>query len=193
MCGIAGFADLKKRSSEDMVAKMACAVPHRGPDGQGIYFQQLQYAQLGLGHRRLSIIDLSHAADQPMHYDGLHIIFNGEIYNYNEIRDQLIQKGHQFQTHSDTEVILHAWREWGEQAIEQWHGMFAIALFDERNSGLICIRDRAGVKPFYYYWNEDTFLFGSELKSLIAHPAFRKQIDRGAVASYLQYGYIAYP
>jgi asparagine synthase (glutamine-hydrolysing) len=128
-----------------------------------------------------------------MHYDGLHIIFNGEIYNYNEIRDQLIQKGHQFQTHSDTEVILHAWREWGEQAIEQWHGMFAIALFDERSNELICIRDRAGVKPFYYYWKDDTFLFGSELKSLIAHPVFIKQIDRDAVASYLQYGYIAHP
>ncbi|SHE68361.1 asparagine synthase (glutamine-hydrolyzing) [Flavisolibacter ginsengisoli] len=193
MCGIAGFIDFKNRSTEDVLSEMAAALSHRGPDGQGTYFQQLQYAQLGLGHRRLSIIDLSHAADQPMHYDGLHIIFNGEIYNYNEIRDQLIQKGHQFQTHSDTEVILHAWREWGEQAIEQWHGMFAIALFDERSNELICIRDRAGVKPFYYYWKDDTFLFGSELKSLIAHPAFIKQIDRDAVASYLQYGYIAHP
>jgi asparagine synthase (glutamine-hydrolysing) len=193
MCGIAGFIDFKNSSTLEVLSKMALAMPHRGPDGQGTYFQQLQHAQLGLGHRRLSIIDLSHAADQPMHYDGLHIIFNGEIYNYNEIRDQLIQKGHQFQTHSDTEVILHAWREWGEQAIEQWHGMFAIALFDERNNELICIRDRAGVKPFYYYWKDDTFLFGSELKSLVAHPAFVKQIDRDAVASYLQYGYIAYP
>jgi asparagine synthase (glutamine-hydrolysing) len=193
MCGIAGFIDFKNRSTLEVLSKMALAMPHRGPDGQGTYFQQLQYAQLGLGHRRLSIIDLSHAADQPMHYDGLHIIFNGEIYNYNEIRDQLILKGHQFLTHSDTEVILHAWREWGEKAIEQWHGMFAIALFDERSNELICIRDRAGVKPFYYYWKDDNFLFGSELKSLIAHPAFIKQIDRDAVASYLQYGYIAHP
>jgi asparagine synthase (glutamine-hydrolysing) len=193
MCGIAGFIDFKNSSTPEVLSKIALAMPHRGPDGQGTYFQQLQHAQLGLGHRRLSIIDLSHAADQPMHYDGLHIIFNGEIYNYNEIRDQLIQKGHQFQTHSDTEVILHAWREWGEQAIEQWHGMFAIALFDERSNELICIRDRAGVKPFYYYWKDDTFLFGSELKSLITHPAFVKQIDRDAVASYLQYGYIAHP
>lgn len=193
MCGIAGFIDFKNSSTTDVLSKMAAAMPHRGPDGQGIYFQQLQHAQLGLGHRRLSIIDLTHAADQPMHYDGLHIIFNGEIYNYNEIRDQLILKGHQFLTHSDTEVILHAWRQWGEKAIEQWHGMFAIALFDERSNELICIRDRAGVKPFYYYWKDDTFLFGSELKSLIAHPAFIKQIDRDAVASYLQYGYIAHP
>jgi asparagine synthase (glutamine-hydrolysing) len=193
MCGIAGFIDFKNSSTADVLSKMAAAMPHRGPDGQGTYFQKLQYAQLGLGHRRLSIIDLSHAADQPMHYDGLHIIFNGEIYNYNEIRERLIRKGHQFQTHSDTEVILHAWREWGEQAIDQWHGMFAIALFDERSNELICIRDRAGVKPFYYYWKDDIFLFGSELKSLLAHPAFVKQIDRDAVASYLQYGYIAFP
>jgi asparagine synthase (glutamine-hydrolysing) len=193
MCGIAGFIDFKNNSTLEVLSKMAMAMPHRGPDGQGTYFQQLQDAQLGLGHRRLSIIDLSHAADQPMHFDGLHIIFNGEIYNYNEIRDQLIKAGHQFQTHSDTEVILHAWREWGEQAIKGWHGMFAIALFDERNNELICIRDRAGVKPFYYYWKDDIFLFGSELKSLVAHPAFVQQIDRDAVASYLQYGYIAHP
>jgi asparagine synthase (glutamine-hydrolysing) len=193
MCGIAGFIDFEKNSSEDILAQMACAVSHRGPDGQGDYFSRNQEAVIGLGHRRLSIIDLSHAADQPMHYDGLHIIFNGEIYNYNEIRDQLIQKGHQFQTHSDTEVILHAWREWGEQAINQWHGMFAIAMFDERSNELICIRDRAGVKPFYYYWKDDIFLFGSELKSLIAHPSFEKQIDKDAVASFLQYGYIAHP
>ncbi len=193
MCGIAGFIDFKNCSTKELLSQMAMAVSHRGPDGEGIYFQQLQDAQLGLGHRRLSIIDLSHAADQPMHYDGLHLIFNGEIYNYNEIRDQLIGKGHQFQTHSDTEVILHAWREWGESSIEQWHGMFAIALFDEKSNELICIRDRAGVKPFYYYWKDDIFLFGSELKSLVAHPAFEKQIDREALASFLQYGYIAHP
>jgi asparagine synthase (glutamine-hydrolysing) len=193
MCGLAGFIDFKNSSTASVLSKMAAAMPHRGPDGQGAYFQQLQHAQLGLGHRRLSIIDLSHAADQPMHYDGLHIIFNGEIYNYNEIRAQLIKEGHQFQTHSDTEVILHAWREWGDRSIEEWHGMFAIALFDEKSNELICIRDRAGVKPFYYYWKDDIFLFGSELKSLVAHPAFVQQIDRDAVASFLQYGYIAHP
>jgi asparagine synthase (glutamine-hydrolysing) len=193
MCGIAGFVDFQNKSTDRVLSTVSATLSHRGPDGQGIYFQQLKNAQLGLGHRRLSIIDLSHAADQPMHYDGLHLIFNGEIYNYDEIREQLIGKGHQFQTHSDTEVILHAWREWGESAIEQWHGMFAIALFDEKSNELICIRDRSGVKPFYYYWKDDIFLFGSELKSLVAHPAFEKKIDRDAVASFLQYGYIAHP
>jgi asparagine synthase (glutamine-hydrolysing) len=130
MCGIAGFVDFKKQTSDDTVASMTCAVDHRGPDGQGVFFTNTQLAAVGLGHRRLSIIDLSSAANQPMHFDGLHLVFNGEIYNYEEIRDELIKKGHHFITHSDTEVILHSWREWGEKSIDQWHGMFAIALYD---------------------------------------------------------------
>jgi asparagine synthase (glutamine-hydrolysing) len=117
MCGIAGFADFKKQSNEEILAQMSCAMPHRGPDGQGVYFQDTTTAQIGLGHRRLSIIDLSTSANQPMHYDGLHLIFNGEMYNYNEIRDNLISLGHEFNTHSDTEVFLHSWREWGEKSI----------------------------------------------------------------------------
>ena len=193
MCGIAGFVDFKNKSSEEILARMACAVPHRGPDGQGVYMAQAPAAQIGLGHRRLSIIDLSTSANQPMHYNGLHLIFNGEIYNYNEIRDRLIAKGHQFNTHSDTEVILHSWQEWGEACIQQWRGMFAIALYDEQKNELICIRDRAGVKPFNYYWKEGLFLFSSELKSMVAHPRFEKQIEPNAVASFLQYGYVPYP
>jgi asparagine synthase (glutamine-hydrolysing) len=193
MCGIAGFVDFRNTSNEEILAKMSCAVPHRGPDGQGVYFESTTEAQIGLGHRRLSIIDLSHAADQPMHFDGLHIIFNGEIYNYNEIRESLIGKGHHFSTHSDTEVILHAWREWGEKSIEQWRGMFAMVIYDEQQKELICIRDRAGVKPFHYYWKDDLFLFSSELKSFMVHPQFTKKINVNAVASFLQYGYIPHP
>lgn len=193
MCGIAGFIDFMNRSSPELVKKMAAALPHRGPDGQGEYYHAGTGCQVGLGHRRLSIIDLSTSANQPMHYDGLHLIFNGEIYNYNEIRDQLIRLGHSFQTHSDTEVILHSWRQWGEKAIDQWRGMFAIVLFDEKNNQLIAIRDRAGVKPFNYFFKNGTFLFGSEFKALIAHPAFEKKINRDAVASFLQYGYVSSP
>ena len=193
MCGIAGFIDFKKNTTEEVLAKMSCAAPHRGPDGQGVSFTETQDAVIGLGHRRLSIIDLSHAADQPMHYKGLHVIFNGEIYNYNEIRDELIGLGHHFNTHSDTEVILHAWREWEEASIEKWHGMFAICLYDELSNEVICIRDRAGVKPFYYYYKNDCFLFGSELKSLMVHPAFEKNINGNAVASFLQYNYVPSP
>lgn len=193
MCGIAGFIDFTNRSSAELVKKMAAALPHRGPDGQGEYFHAGTACQVGLGHRRLSIIDLSTSANQPMHYDGLHLIFNGEIYNYNEIRDELIRLGHSFQTHSDTEVILHSWRQWGEKAIDQWRGMFAIVLFDEKNNQLIAIRDRAGVKPFNYFFKNGTFLFGSEFKALMAHPAFEKKINRNAVASFLQYGYVSSP
>lgn len=193
MCGIAGFVDFAKRSTVEMLSDMTCAVAHRGPDGNGVFFDQEEKAVIGLGHRRLSIIDLSNAAGQPMHYDGLHLIFNGEIYNYAEIRERLTSKGHKFQTHSDTEVILHAWREWGPESINQWHGMFAIAMYDEKQSEIICIRDRAGVKPFYYYEKDGLFLFGSELKALTRHPEFQKKINPAAVASFLQFGYVPHP
>lgn len=193
MCGIAGFADFNKKSGGEVVSKMSCVIPHRGPDGEGAWLTEHEVATIGLGHRRLSIIDLSTTANQPMHYAGLHLVFNGEIYNYNEIREKLISLGHTFNTHSDTEVILHSWKEWGEDCIHQWRGMFAIALYDEEMRELVCIRDRAGVKPFHYYWKDGLFLFGSELKSITAHPQFQKEINRDAVASFLQYGYISYP
>ncbi|GAC1419422.1 MAG: asparagine synthase (glutamine-hydrolyzing) [Flavisolibacter sp.] len=193
MCGITGFIDFAGGSNEGILNKMTEDLAHRGPDGQGIYFSKNQNVFIGLGHRRLSIIDLSTSANQPMHYAGLHIIFNGEIYNYNEIRNELISKGHQFQTHSDTEVILHAWKEWGDACIQQWKGMFSIALYDEEKRILTCIRDRAGVKPFFYYFQDGLFLFGSELKSIIQHPGFKKELNRNSVASFLQYGYIPNP
>lgn len=193
MCGITGFIDFKKQSSEPLVVKMAASLQHRGPDGQGVFFIESGQASIGLGHRRLSIIDLSTSANQPMHYEGLHIIFNGEIYNYNEIREQLCQQGHRFVTHSDTEVILHAWKQWGEASLVRFHGMFAICMYDEKLNEVICIRDRAGVKPFYYYWQDGLFLFGSELKSVLKHPGFKKEINTNAVASFLQYGYVPHP
>ncbi|TMI64933.1 MAG: asparagine synthase (glutamine-hydrolyzing) [Bacteroidetes bacterium] len=193
MCGIAGFIDFNNKSSLEILSRMTKSVEHRGPDGQGEHFQQTNHCQVGLGHRRLSIIDLSTAANQPMHYDGLHMIFNGEIYNYNEIRDELIKLGHEFKTHSDSEVILHGWRQWGEKAIDQWRGMFTIVLFDEKNNEFICIRDRAGVKPFNYYFKDGSFLFASEFKGMMQHPAFSRKINRDAAASFLQYGYVSSP
>ncbi|MBK0401720.1 asparagine synthase (glutamine-hydrolyzing) [Adhaeribacter sp. BT258] len=193
MCGIAGFIDFNNKSSEQTLGQMAQCVSHRGPDGQGVFFRQTGSAQIGLGHRRLSIIDLSTSANQPMSFGRLHLVFNGEIYNYNEIREQLIAKGHQFQTHSDTEVILHAWQEWGEAAIQHWRGMFAITLFDEEAKEIICIRDRAGVKPFHYYWKNGLFLFGSELKSIISYPGFSRKVSKPALKTYLQYGYVSHP
>ncbi len=193
MCGIAGFADFKQKSTPEQLAGMTACMAHRGPDGSGSYLVPAGKAQVGFGHRRLSIIDLSHAADQPMHFENLSIVYNGEIYNYAEIRDQLIALGHQFQTHSDTEVILHAWKEWGEASIKMWRGMFAIVLLDTEKGELVCIRDRAGVKPLYYTLQDGIFLFGSELKNLMAHPRFTKNINPAAVASFLQYGYVSAP
>ena len=193
MCGIAGFVDFKRRSSEDLLRKITSTLYHRGPDGEGVYFNEVPQAQIGLGHRRLSIIDLSECGSQPMHYNGLHIIFNGEVYNFAEIRAELEKKGHHFHGHSDTEVIMHAYNEWGIEAIQQWKGMFAVVIYDEVKNELIIIRDRAGVKPVYYYWQEGLLLFASELKALVAHPGFKKELDPNAVASYLQYGYVSYP
>ena len=193
MCGIAGFADFTLKSTEEHLINMACAVPHRGPDGQGISYNTASDVVIGLGHRRLSIIDLSTSANQPMHFGELSVVFNGEIYNHEEIREKLVSLGHTFSTHSDTEVILHGWKEWGEKCIEQWRGMFSIALFDKAKNQLICIRDRAGVKPFYYYWKDDLFLFGSELKSFVKHPTFHRKININAVASFLQHGYVSHP
>src|SRR5215831_18921920 len=129
MCGITGFVDTRKKSLKKDLILMTSTLSHRGPDGEGFYYSETTQGIIGFGHRRLSIIDLSTAANQPMHYDELHVVFNGEIYNYNEIRNELISLGHQFTTHSDTEVILHGWRQWGEKSIEKWRGMFAVALF----------------------------------------------------------------
>lgn len=193
MCGITGFVDFNHRSSKETVYQMAASMPHRGPDGQAEFFEQQDGFQLGLAHRRLSIIDLSHAADQPMFYEDLVVVFNGEIYNYREIKEELIGKGHQFLTTSDTEVILHSWKEWGATAIHKWHGMFAMVLYDRNKQELIAIRDRAGVKPFYYSFQEGLFLFGSELKTLMTHPAYKKNLDPAAAASFLQYGYVSAP
>lgn len=193
MCGITGFADFNHKSSAEVIRRMTASMPHRGPDGQAEYFDQQDAFQLGLGHRRLSVIDLSHAADQPMFYENLVLVFNGEIYNYGEIKKELEEKGHEFITASDTEVILHSWKEWGAAAIHKWHGMFAIVLYDRDREELIAIRDRAGVKPLYYSFHNDLFLFGSELKTLMAHPGFKKEVDPDVVASFLQYGYVSAP
>jgi asparagine synthase (glutamine-hydrolysing) len=193
MCGVAGFVDFNKRSTEKILSKITTTLQHRGPDGEGTYFVQEENCQIGLGHRRLSIIDLSECGSQPMHYNGLHIIFNGEVYNFAEIREELEKKGHQFNGHSDTEVIMHSYKEWGTEAIQQWKGMFAIVIYDEEKQKLIAIRDRAGVKPFYYYWSNGLFIFASELKAIVAHPGFVKKINPSAVASFLQYGYVSFP
>ncbi len=137
---------------------------HRGPDDEGIYVQK----NIGLGHRRLSIIDTSEAGHQPMRYKHFVITYNGEIYNYLEIRKKLVDLGHIFETRTDTEVILHAYEEWGKECLDHFTGMWAFAILDEINNLLFCSRDRFGIKPFYFYDNEEIFAFASEIKALLA-------------------------
>lgn len=193
MCGIAGFIDFNNASSKEILQQCTDVLSHRGPDASGYEFFQHDNCQVGLGHRRLSIIDLSNAASQPMWYQNLCIIFNGEIYNYAEVKIILEQLGHQFITHSDTEVILHAWEQWKHAMADHFIGMFVFVIYDTDKKEMICFRDRAGVKPFYYYWHEGLFLFASELKSFHKHPRFKKEIDLQALHQFLQYGYIMAP
>jgi asparagine synthase (glutamine-hydrolysing) len=193
MCGIAGYIDFTNNTDDDVLYKMTGTLQHRGPDGDGHFTDKTEPAIVALGHRRLSVIDLSNAASQPMQWDGLYIIFNGEIYNYNEIREDLIKKGHHFSTHSDTEVILHAYREWHNKCVERFIGMFAFVIYDKSNSKVFCVRDRPGVKPFFWYTKNGIFLFASELKAFHQHPGFEKEINTGAVAAFMQFGYVPTP
>lgn len=193
MCGIAGFIDFNNSSSRDLLVQCTDVLIHRGPDGGGYEFFQQQGHQVGLGHRRLSIIDLSAAASQPMWYKHYCIVFNGEMYNYESVKKELEQLGHAFITHSDTEVILHAWEQWGAGMIEKFIGMFTFVIYDTVKQEVTCFRDRAGVKPFYFYWHNGLFMFASELKSFHKHPAFKKEINRQALHQFLQYGYIQAP
>ena len=193
MCGIAGFIDFNRKTTDDIIHKMTGIMQHRGPDGDGHYIDRNDKMIIGLGHRRLSIIDLSNAAGQPMQFEQLYIIFNGEVYNYNEIRDELIGKGHAFVTHSDTEVILHAYKEWGNKCVDRFVGMFAFVIYDKQNQQLFCVRDRAGVKPFFWYFKNGLFLFASELKAFHQHPGFEKELNTDAIGAYMQYGYVPTP
>jgi len=190
MCGIAGIFHLETAKPVDpaRVQRMIDVMPHRGPDGSGVWTAP----GVGLGHRRLSIIDLSTGAQPMMTQDeGLVVTYNGEIYNFTEIRAELQAKGHVFRTHSDTEVILHAYRQWGEDCLKRFNGMFAFALYDKATQSLWLVRDRLGVKPLYYASLSDgSLIFGSELKVLLAHPLLRREPDLTAIEDYMHYGYV---
>jgi asparagine synthase (glutamine-hydrolysing) len=188
MCGISGFIDFNNNSSEATLKSITDTLTHRGPDASGYkIFQENSYC-IGLGHRRLSIIDLTESAAQPMQFNNLWITFNGEIYNFKEIKNELILLDHSFVSNSDTEVILHAYNQWGVTCANKFIGMFAFVIYDSESKEIICFRDRAGVKPFYYYWHKGLFLFASELKAFHKHPDFKKEINLSAVASFMQYG-----
>ena len=177
----------------DTIVAMRDRLMHRGPDDQGVYVSAA--ARIGLGFRRLRIIDLSPAANQPMaNEDGtVRVVFNGEIYNFRELRQELNARGHFFRTNADTEVIVHLYEDRGPAFVEELDGMFAIALWDERAGRLVLARDRAGKKPLFYWRDERRLVFGSEIKALFAHPAVPIEIDRAAVPAYFQYGYVPHP
>ncbi len=165
MCGIVGFYNAKGWNPSHL-RKMTDALKHRGPDDEGFYFNK--ELGVGLGHRRLSILDVSAAARQPMTYSdsGCWIAYNGEVYNFIELRNQLKTKGYKFWSDSDTEVVLVSFLEWGENAFQKFNGMWALAIYDETRNRLLLCRDRYGIKPLYYYWNGKTLVFSSEYKAL---------------------------
>lgn len=193
MCGIAGFIDFTKKSGTDILQRMTDAMLHRGPNDAGYEVFGHSAANIGLGQRRLSILDLSSGGHQPMHFGHYTIIFNGEIYNFKEIKKDLEKIGYTFHSGSDTEVLLKGYDAWKEQVLDRCIGMFAFVIYDERQDKVILCRDRAGVKPLYYFWDGNILLFASELKGLCEHPQFEKEIDVNSVSLFLQYSYIPAP
>ncbi len=194
MCGICGKIDFNpdRECSVDpaLIRRMTDVLEHRGPDAEGFYLR----SSIGLGHRRLKIIDLVDGKQPMFNEDGsLVIVFNGEIYNFLELRQQLQNYGHLFKTKSDTEVLLHAYEQWGEDFLKKLRGMFAFAIWDDRKKQLFLARDRVGIKPLYYYWDGRNFLFASELKSILRDPIVERKIDPSALDDYLTYLYVPSP
>jgi asparagine synthase (glutamine-hydrolysing) len=192
MCGITGIVDHSGASNDALLQKMRDTLAHRGPDSRDqISWKNNGY--VGLAHRRLAIIDASVSGNQPMHFKDLSVVFNGEIYNYRGLKHELQTLGHVFETNSDTEVLLHAFYEWNLNAVHRFKGMFSIALLNHQTQKLYLFRDRFGVKPLYYYTQENSFLFASELKALQHHPNFKKKLNADAIAHFFLYGNVPAP
>nr|MBN2277843.1 asparagine synthase (glutamine-hydrolyzing) [candidate division Zixibacteria bacterium] len=190
MCGIAGIIDLKNPVSRELVKRMTDALVHRGPDAEGFYIN----GGVGLGHRRLSIIDLATGSQPISNEDGtIRVVFNGEIYNYRDLIKQLKSSGHTFTTRADTETIVHLYEDYGDDCITHLRGMFAFALWDERKKRLLIGRDRVGKKPVAYYHRPGKFVFGSEIKALLCDQSVEREISSDAINNYLTFGYIPAP
>ena len=186
MCGIAGILNLNGESvSPKILKKMTNAIAHRGPDGEGHFTDNY----VGLGHRRLSIIDLSAAGNQPMISANKQMIltYNGEVYNFSDLRKELEQLGYKFFSQTDSEVVLNSWMEWGEDCLHRFNGMFAFSIWDKTEKTLFLIRDRYGIKPLYYAQFGETILFGSEQKAILQHPIVKKEIDKKALLEYFTF------
>ena len=190
MCRIVGLIDFTSNAVEidkDILISMRDAMQRGGPDASGLYINK----NIGLGHRRLSIIDLSEQGNQPLIWDNWIIVFNGEIYNYKDIRNELEQIGYIFSTKTDTEVIVKAYDCWGQKCLNKLYGMFSFALYNKNNRNLILCRDRLGVKPLYWYFKNDIFLFSSEIKAFHHYPNFDKTLDLTTIPYFLQKGYFS--
>lgn len=194
MCGIAGYINTKGTVTEAKVVAMTDALRHRGPDGEGVYINESHTC--GLGHRRLSFLDLSEAGKQPMtNEDGsLWITYNGEVYNYVELRAELEKRGHVFSSHTDTEVLLHGYEEWGEGLLQRLKGMFAFGIWNEKTRELFLARDRFGIKPLYYSnYVKGSFVFASEIKGIKANPDVSTSLDYSSFADFFVYRYVPSP
>lgn len=186
MCGIAGYYSRLKPIDKKTFDNMVDIIDYRGPNDRGVYYD----GNLALGHRRLSIFDVSMAGHQPFFFENKYVlVYNGEIYNFIEIREELIKKGYKFRTSTDTEVLISAYDCYGQECIKMFRGMWAFALYDIKEKKLFCSRDRFGVKPFYYYWNEDEFIFGSEIKQILTVLGKGQYVNRARVLEYLVRGY----
>ncbi|WP_299368577.1 asparagine synthase (glutamine-hydrolyzing) [Winogradskyella sp.] len=193
MCGFAGYLTFSNRYDSSVITSMANVLEKRGPDDSGVELFNEAGFQLALGHRRLSIIDISTLGHQPMNYKHWWIAYNGEVYNFDNIKTELSNLGHVFKSSSDTEVILHAFDEWGIDAIHKFIGMFAFVIYNQKNQELTLVRDRVGVKPLYVYQDDNTLMFASELKSFLEYPEFNKSINHDAAYQFFKYGFIHAP
>lgn len=194
MCGIAGWFEFNEKGQRESLQSMAASLSHRGPDDEGFYTYDRAPGEVALAHRRLAILDLE-GGHQPMQIkDGaITIVFNGEIYNFPELQKELRDKGHDVRLRSDTEIILHAYAEWGVECAAQLHGMFAFALFDREADLLLLCRDRFGKKPLFYYLDDNRLVFGSEIKALLAHPLIHASLDNHSIHQYMKYRYVPGP
>jgi len=193
MCGIVGFCDYNKKSSDFILRNMTSLLLHRGPDFQDHQLIENSSCSIGLGHTRLSIIDLSSKANQPMEYDNLFMVYNGEIYNYLILKNELIKNGYNFVSNSDSEVVLKSFHFWGEDAISKFNGMFSFCIYDKIKERFFLARDRAGVKPLYYYYRNEIFLFASEIKAFKVNPFFVNELDLDSLGSFINLSYIPTP
>lgn len=193
MCGIVGFIHHSKTITQGDLQKMASTIDYRGPDDEGYYISGFNDFQVGMGFRRLSILDLSIGGHQPMLFKNLIVTLNGEIYNFREIREELKKHGYIFNSGSDTEVVIKAFHFWGVNMVERFIGMFAIAIFNNETNELFLIRDRIGIKPLYYYLSGHNLVYASEVKPILAYPWFSKEINFNSLSKYLYHGYITGP